>query len=84
MKLFFSLLVFTFMGIAGVSASAYTVACTADYAPVCGSVQVQCITTPCSPVRQTFSNSCMANISHATNVTIGACDGSVITPPVIV
>lgn len=84
MKLFFSLLVFTFTGIASVSATTDTVACTTDYAPVCGSVQVQCITAPCTPVRQIFSNSCMANASHATSITTGACDGSVITPPVIV
>jgi Domain of unknown function (DUF4377) len=83
MKLFFSLLVFTFTGIAGVSASTDTVACTADYAPVCGSVQVQCITAPCPPVRQTFSNSCMANVSHATSITAGACDDSVVTPPIV-
>ncbi|MBC7498439.1 DUF4377 domain-containing protein [Candidatus Gracilibacteria bacterium] len=84
MKFFFTLLVFILAGIASVSASTDTIACTMEYAPVCGSVQVQCITAPCYPVRQTFSNSCMANASHATNITTGACDGSVITPPVIV
>ncbi len=84
MKLLFSLLISILTGMSYASAASDTTACTADYTPVCGSVQVQCITAPCLPVRETFSNSCMANVSHATNVTIGACDGSVITPPVIV
>ncbi len=34
--------------------------CTMEYAPVCAEVQVQCITAPCYPVQQTFSNACMA------------------------
>lgn len=33
-------------------------ACTKEYKPVCGSVKVQCFTTPCNPVEQTFSNKC--------------------------
>ncbi len=56
--------------------------CTMEYAPVCGSVQVQCITAPCNPIRQTFSNSCMARSANATNVTSGACEDT--TPPVVV
>lgn len=35
-------------------------ACIEIYQPVCGLVEVQCITTPCNPVPQTFSNSCHA------------------------
>ncbi|MCA9360999.1 hypothetical protein KC845_00425 [Candidatus Kaiserbacteria bacterium] len=35
-------------------------ACTMDYAPVCGLVEVQCVTTPCPPVPQTFGNACTA------------------------
>jgi len=34
--------------------------CTQEYKPVCGTVEVQCITEPCEPVKQTFSNSCFA------------------------
>lgn len=34
--------------------------CTTIYEPVCGLVQVECITAPCPPVAQTFSNSCFA------------------------
>ncbi len=68
-----------------VSFAAESMACTREYAPVCGVVQVQCIKAPCNPVRETFSNSCMANMVHATDVTVGACDGSTInTPPVTV
>lgn len=35
-------------------------ACIEIYQPVCGTVQVQCITEPCDPVKETFSNSCFA------------------------
>jgi len=35
-------------------------ACTMEYAPVCGLVQVQCITAPCPPVEETFGNGCSA------------------------
>lgn len=34
--------------------------CTTDYDPVCAKVNVQCITTPCDPVNETFSNACKA------------------------
>jgi hypothetical protein len=56
------------------NAASNFVACTMEYAPVCGSVQVQCVTTPCNPIKQTFSNKCMASASNATNVTTGACE----------
>jgi hypothetical protein len=35
-------------------------ACIEIYQPVCGQVQVECITTPCNPVPETFPNSCFA------------------------
>jgi|ETNmetMinimDraft_26_1059896.scaffolds.fasta_scaffold20963_3 hypothetical protein len=35
-------------------------ACIEIYKPVCASVQVECITEPCYPVKETFSNSCHA------------------------
>ncbi len=34
--------------------------CTADYSPVCATVQIQCIKAPCNPIQETFSNSCNA------------------------
>jgi PKD repeat protein len=49
------------------------VACTLEYAPVCGSKQVTCITTPCNPVQQTYSNRCMMNADGATFVHAGEC-----------
>lgn len=50
-------------------------ACTMEYAPVCASVQVQCITTPCNPVPQTFSNGCMACAQGNVDFYIeGACE----------
>jgi hypothetical protein len=35
-------------------------ACIEIYQPVCGIVNVQCVTTPCDPIKETFSNSCKA------------------------
>ncbi len=71
-----------FLSLLGLSFSVLTVsaaeptACTMEYAPVCGSVQVQCFAAPCYPVRETFSNSCMASARGATNVTPWACESA--------
>lgn len=35
-------------------------ACIEIYQPVCATVNVQCITAPCDPVKETFENSCKA------------------------
>jgi len=35
-------------------------ACTLEYAPVCATVNVQCVTEPCYPVLETFGNGCSA------------------------
>ena len=35
-------------------------ACIEIYDPVCGLVQVECITEPCDPIPETFSNACFA------------------------
>lgn len=40
-------------------------ACTLNYQPVCGAKQVQCITTPCDPVPQTYGNRCQLEADHA-------------------
>lgn len=34
--------------------------CTREYRPVCGLTQIQCVTTPCDPVEETYSNACEA------------------------
>jgi hypothetical protein len=34
--------------------------CIEIYQPVCANVNVQCVTTPCGPVQETFENSCKA------------------------
>lgn len=48
--------------------------CTMEYAPVCGLVEVQCITTPCNPVPETFGNACGACASgNVSSYTVGAC-----------
>ncbi len=49
------------------------IACTMEYAPVCGQIPVQCITAPCPSVTQTFGNMCMANAAWATGLIQGEC-----------
>ena len=53
-------------------------ACTREYQPVCGTVQVQCITTPCDPMEQTFPNRCTAEASKAVNIEEGACKSEIL------
>jgi hypothetical protein len=44
------------------------------YAPVCGAVEVQCVTAPCNPIPQTFSNGCHACLEENVNAyTEGEC-----------
>lgn len=45
----------------GPSQTATPTMCTMEYAPVCASIQVQCIKAPCLPIKQTFGNKCMMN-----------------------
>ena len=35
-------------------------ACIEIYQPVCGLTRIECITTPCDPIPETYSNSCFA------------------------
>jgi len=43
--------------------------------PVCGKVQVECITVPCDPVEQSFPNRCFAEAAGATDIREGECNG---------
>ena len=47
-------------------------ACTREYMPVCGSIQVECVTEPCDTVRTTFSNRCEAVAAGAFAIVDGA------------
>jgi hypothetical protein len=47
--------------------------CTMEYAPVCGMKTVQCITTPCDPLIDTYSNTCVMNVAGATKLYEGEC-----------
>lgn len=48
--------------------------CTKEYIPVCGEVEVECITTPCEPIKKTFPNACvLANNKRAKLLYKGTC-----------
>ena len=50
------------------------IVCTQEYAPVCASVKIQCITQPCETVEETFSNTCVLNANpNATYLRDGEC-----------
>lgn len=50
------------------------VACTMQYDPVCAEVQVQCVTAPCYPIKETFGNACMMEANkHAKFLYKGEC-----------
>jgi hypothetical protein len=49
-------------------------ACIEIYAPVCASMQVQCVTTPCEPIPTQYPNSCFACAnSNVTSYAEGEC-----------
>jgi len=56
------------------------VACTQEYAPVCGSKQIVCITTPCNPIQQTYSNKCTATADGAAVLYDGQCRSTSANP----
>jgi hypothetical protein len=45
-----------------------------EISPVCGKITVQCITTPCDPVEQTFQNICKAKEANAFEIKKGPCE----------
>ncbi len=49
------------------------VSCTKEYKPVCGSKPIVCITTPCNPIEQTYSNRCLMLADGATFLYEGQC-----------
>ncbi len=48
--------------------------CTREYMPVCGKLQIQCVTTPCDPIFETYSNKCMMENAGAYFIHEGKCD----------
>ena len=49
-------------------------ACIEIYQPVCGTANVQCVTTPCDPAQETYANSCKAcTNSLVSSYTNGEC-----------
>lgn len=51
-----------------------TQACTKEYRPVCGLIAILCVTTPCNPIPETFSNGCAACAQPlVSSYTDGAC-----------
>lgn len=50
--------------------------CAEIYAPVCAAVQVECVTTPCNPVPETYPNECVACMnSRVLSFQNGECSG---------
>lgn len=48
-------------------------ACTKEFKPVCGEVEVQCVRAPCPPIKTTFENRCLAEKEKAQNIVEGEC-----------
>jgi len=48
-------------------------ACTKEYSPVCGRVEVQCVQAPCLPVDNTYANICLAEEENAEVLYTGPC-----------
>lgn len=53
------------------------IACTKEYRPVCGAKPITCITTPCNPIQQTYSNKCALVADGAKVIHEGECRGLV-------
>lgn len=48
--------------------------CAMQYDPVCVEIEVQCITTPCPPIKQTASNACEAGKLNGVILHEGVCE----------
>ena len=62
------------------------IACTMEYAPVCGEKQVQCVKAPCYPIQKTYSNKCMMNADNNPSMPVsflhtGECNDKTKTEP---
>lgn len=60
-----------------------TMACTKEYNPVCALTQIQCITTPCDPIPETYGNTCTMEAANAEFLYQGECDGHPYEEPTI-
>jgi len=50
-------------------------ACTREFVPVCGLTRMECISAPCEPVPETYSNACTAcSNERVVSYTPGACE----------
>lgn len=71
--------------------------CTKEYKPVCGELEVQCVTTPCPPIHNTYANTCLLEEATARYLYDGECttmptekpfdvgikDFQVVIPPIV-
>jgi hypothetical protein len=57
------------------------VACTMEYAPVCGEQIVYCIKAPCPPIKTTFGNKCQLNAAKAKYLYSGECKKTEVKKP---
>jgi len=56
---------------------AHSLKCDSTYMPICASKQVQCITTPCNPIPQTYMNQCMFDMDNDVKLLFnGVCPSS--------
>jgi hypothetical protein len=58
------------------------VACTLEYAPVCGEQVVYCIKAPCPPIKTTYGNRCQLNAAKAKFLYNGECKKDEVKKPV--
>lgn len=73
MRTFFVFLSLAIAFVPGIGRASEPAACTLEYAPVCGKLEIQCITTPCNPILQTYSNRCFLAAEGASFVHEGEC-----------